>query len=317
MEEISMISHTKLGEESSESANFPGSRPRSTERFKGVVPQQTGHWGAQIYANHQRIWLGTFKSEASAAMAYDSAAMKLRSGDSHRNFPPTILAPLELKFQSGLSTDSMLNMIRDGSYSTKFSEFLASPEGDEKLGLGLGFQLGLGLGFDSSIDGDGEFSSMLLFQKELTPSDVGKLNRLVIPKRYAVKYFPGVPEEEQVQLEFYDRAMRVWKFRYCYWKSSQSYVFTRGWSRFVKAKGLRSNDSVAFYLYESRKAGRRLGRRFIVIDVAEKEGGFGEVVEDEEEEAECFKESLVCSSPSSSVTKVGFRLFGTQINTYV
>ncbi|XP_047970898.1 AP2/ERF and B3 domain-containing transcription factor At1g51120-like [Salvia hispanica] len=309
MEEVSMISHTKLAEESSESANFPVSkRPKSTERFKGVVPQQTGHWGAQIYANHHRIWLGTFKSEASAAMAYDSAAMKLRSGDSRRNFPPTVLAPLELKFQSGLTTDSVLNMIRDGSYSTKFSDFLASQkkQGDEKLGLG--FQLGLG--FDSASDGNGEFSSTLLFQKELTPSDVGKLNRLVIPKRYAVKYFPGVPEEEQVQLEFYDRAMRVWKFRYCYWKSSQSFVFTRGWSRFVKAKGLRSNDSVAFYLYESR----RLGRRFTVIDVAEKDGDFGEVVEEKEEEA---KETLLCSSPSSNGTKVSFRLFGIEISNYV
>lgn len=140
-----MISQTKRGEESSESTNFPGSkRPRSTERFKGVVPQQTGHWGAQIYANHQRIWLGTFKSEAMAAMAYDSAAIKLRSGDSHRNFPPTGLTPLELKFQSGLSTDSVLNMIRDGSYAAKFSDFLASQkkQGDEKLGLGLGLGFG-------------------------------------------------------------------------------------------------------------------------------------------------------------------------------
>ncbi|XP_057774922.1 AP2/ERF and B3 domain-containing transcription factor At1g50680-like [Salvia miltiorrhiza] len=73
------------------------------ERFKGVVPQPNGHWGAQIYANQQRIWLGTFKSETSAAIAYDSAAMKLRHGDSHTNFPPTAL---ELGFQSQLSTEA-------------------------------------------------------------------------------------------------------------------------------------------------------------------------------------------------------------------
>ncbi|WCJ21416.1 AP2/B3 transcription factor family protein [Euphorbia peplus] len=58
-------------------------------KFKGLVPQQNKHWGAQIYANHQRIWLGTFKSEKEAAMAYDTAAMKFRNGDSHRNFPWT------------------------------------------------------------------------------------------------------------------------------------------------------------------------------------------------------------------------------------
>ncbi|KAL1565308.1 AP2/ERF and B3 domain-containing transcription factor-like protein [Salvia divinorum] len=310
-----MISQANRSEESSDSSNFPASKRPRAERFKGVVPQQTGHWGAQIYANHQRIWLGTFKSEESAAMAYDSAAIKLRSGDSHRNFPQTGLTALESKFQSRLSTDAVLNMIRDGSYSTKFTDFLTSQkQEDAELGLGFELELGLRLGLDSSSN-DGGFSSTLLFQKELTPSDVGKLNRLVIPKRYAVKYFPGVPGEEQVQLEFYDKTMRLWKFRYCYWKSSQSFVFTRGWNRFVKAKGLRSNDSIAFHLYESRKG--RAGRRtFIVIDVAEKDGDFGEVEEDEDEEEFC-KESLVSSSPSSSRTKSGFRLFGIQINTYV
>ncbi|PWA88975.1 AP2/B3 transcription factor family protein [Artemisia annua] len=37
----------------------------------------------------------------------------------------------------------------------------------------------------------------LLFEKELTPSDVGKLNRLVKPKKYAVRYFPTVPHNDK------------------------------------------------------------------------------------------------------------------------
>ena len=39
---------------------------------------------------------------------------------------------------------------------------------------------------------------------------------------------------------------KVWRFRYSYWASSQSYVLTRGWSRFVREKGLVAGDTVAF-----------------------------------------------------------------------
>jgi len=46
----------------------------------------------------------------------------------------------------------------------------------------------------------------------------------------------------------------VWRFRYSYWNSSQSYVLTKGWSRFVKEKGLHAGDAVGFY----RSAGKQL-----------------------------------------------------------
>lgn len=308
---MNTVSHAKPKESSNSNCSTSISRTckRSRiERFKGVVPQQNGHWGAQIYANHHRIWLGTFKSEICAAMAYDSAAIKLRNGDSHRNFPLTNISILEPKFQSHFSTDAVLNMIRDGSYSSKFADFLRSQKGEVEIGLNL-----------SSIHGDGEFSCTLLFQKELTPSDVGKLNRLVIPKRYAVKHFPNVPnpdservEQVQVQLEFYDREMSLWIFRYCYWKSSQSFVFTRGWNRFVKEKGLKANDTVSFYMYESRK-GRHFGKSFLVIDVASKDEDHSvnmELGKDDEQDyyhKPCLEEELL------GETK-GFKLFGVQID---
>lgn len=238
-------------------------------RFKGVVPQQNGHWGAQIYANHQRVWLGTYKSETEAAMAYDSAAIKLRSGDNHRNFPWTNLTIQEPNFQSLFSTETVLNMIKDGSYPSKFAEFMkAESHRGEKPALGLEQA-----GFPSN----GKFMCKLLFQKELTPSDVGKLNRLVIPKKYAIKHFPPVSscaEEnddssvvDDMQLAFYDRFMRQWKFRYCYWRSSQSFVFTRGWNRFVKEKELNANDIINFYLCEYAPETTE-GRSFCMIDVA-------------------------------------------------
>lgn len=96
----------------------------SGSRFKGVVGQHNGHWGAQIYTNQQRIWLGTFKSETEAAMAYDSAAIRLRSQDSHRNLPWTNSTVQEPNFQRQFSTEDILRMIKEGSYPTKFDEYL-------------------------------------------------------------------------------------------------------------------------------------------------------------------------------------------------
>ncbi|XP_074317728.1 uncharacterized protein LOC141653778 [Silene latifolia] len=102
-----------------------------------------------------------------------------------------------------------------------------------------------------------------MFDKVVTPSDVGKLNRLVIPKQHAEKYFPldstntnnnpsGNTDNNNnnnkagLLLNFEDRTGKSWRFRYSYWNSSQSYVMTKGWSRFVKEKQLSAGDIVSF-----------------------------------------------------------------------
>ncbi|KAL6642771.1 hypothetical protein ACP70R_020952 [Stipagrostis hirtigluma subsp. patula] len=95
-----------------------------------------------------------------------------------------------------------------------------------------------------------------MFEKVVTPSDVGKLNRLVIPKQHAERYFPALDAAtaaaagsgggKGLVLSFEDRAGKAWRFRYSYWNSSQSYVMTKGWSRFVKEKRLGAGDTVSF-----------------------------------------------------------------------
>ncbi|KAK7846341.1 b3 domain-containing protein [Quercus suber] len=87
-----------------------------------------------------------------------------------------------------------------------------------------------------------------MFEKPLTPSDVGKLNRLVIPKQHAEKYFPlgGDSSDKGLLLSFEDESGKCWRFRYSYWNSSQSYVLTKGWSRYVKEKRLDAGDVVLF-----------------------------------------------------------------------
>ncbi|KAF2595199.1 hypothetical protein F2Q70_00044260 [Brassica cretica] len=68
-----------------------------------------------------------------------------------------------------------------------------------------------------------------MFEKVVTPSDVGKLNRLVIPKQHAERYFPldNSDNNKGLLLNFEDRTGNSWRFRYSYWNSSQSYVMTK------------------------------------------------------------------------------------------
>ncbi|GMI71076.1 ABNORMAL SHOOT 2, NGATHA-Like 1 [Hibiscus trionum] len=92
-----------------------------------------------------------------------------------------------------------------------------------------------------------------MFEKPLTPSDVGKLNRLVIPKQHAEKYFPlgGDSTDKGLHLSFEDELGKCWRFRYSYWNSSQSYVLTKGWSRYVKEKHLHAGDIILFLRHRS------------------------------------------------------------------
>ncbi|TKY50551.1 AP2/ERF and B3 domain-containing transcription factor [Spatholobus suberectus] len=267
--ESSDCSEINFAFEAVKRARHEDNAARSFQKFKGVVPQQNGNWGAQIYANHQRIWLGTFKSEREAATAYDSASIKLRSGESHhRNFPWNDQTVQEPQFQSHYSAETVLSMIRDGTYPSNFATFLGTRQGVAK---------------HVSLKGEEQFCCTQLFQKELTPSDVGKLNRLVIPKKHAVTYFPrvcgsaeGNDESVDVEVVFYDKLMRLWKFRYCYWKSSQSYVFTRGWNRFVKDKKLKAKDIIVFFMCRGQ------GEAFALIDV---------IYNNADERRRCFGES--------------------------
>ncbi|KAJ4866915.1 B3 domain-containing protein [Raphanus sativus] len=79
-----------------------------------------------------------------------------------------------------------------------------------------------------------------------------KANRLVIPKQYAEKYLPlnngggDMTAEKGMLLSFEDESGKSWKFRYSYWNSSQSYVLTKGWSKYVKDKHLDAGDVVFF-----------------------------------------------------------------------
>ncbi|KAF8097304.1 hypothetical protein N665_0291s0013 [Sinapis alba] len=293
-------------------------------KYKGVVQNQNGHWGAQIYVHHKRIWLGTFSSAAEAAMAYDSASIKLRSFDtnSYRNFPWSDLTVQEPVFQKGYTTEAVLNMIKDGSYQREFKEFLKNRS-----------QVVMRSKQNRRDEEPNKkcFSCTQLFQKELTASDVGKLNRLVIPKKYAVKYLPFLSDDqtereegeivEDVEVVFYDREMREWKFRYCYWRSSQSFVFTRGWIGFVKEKCLKEKDVITFYTCDNVQTLEGQSKNFLMVDIHRFSDNDSVVTDDEVKKTiHNSSDDVVMKTDNFFNTKLGeeqnrggFMLFGVRI----
>ncbi|GLJ08171.1 hypothetical protein SUGI_0082800 [Cryptomeria japonica] len=215
-----------------------GSRKVRSSQYKGVLAQPNGRWGAQIYEKHRRIWLGTFNNEEDAARSYDTAALKFRGRRAITNFSTIDDTHPEAIFLGLHSKAEIVDMLRTHTYREELQDYYKM-NATKSNG-------------SSNLDGVEVKSSAYprrhLFEKILTPSDVGKLNRLVIPKLYAQSCLPleEASKDKGVILNCEDDMGKIWRFKYSYWNSSQSYVLTKGWCRYTKGKSLKAGDIVSF-----------------------------------------------------------------------
>jgi bifunctional DNA-binding transcriptional regulator/antitoxin component of YhaV-PrlF toxin-antitoxin module len=90
---------------------------------------------------------------------------------------------------------------------------------------------------------------MLVLRKQLSPSGVSSLGRIVLPKKEAETHLPQLDASEGVLLTMtdYDTAQN-WTFRYRFWSNNKSRMYLLENTRdFVKAHNLQERDILTLY----------------------------------------------------------------------
>lgn len=254
-----------------------------SSRFNGVI-RVVGSckWGARICLRYKQYWLGTYEKEEDAAVAFDRAAIKLLRNEARLNLPPTNYTAQEYAFQSKYSAEEILGMLKDQTYSSKFTSFLAG-ESSTTISNAPWRQI----------------SHQMLFEMELTHNDVHPLKGLHVPKEHE-EYFPALGLKGSAEITFYDKDHCPWTFWYGYWNCTKCYLFTSGWRNFAKTRNAKRGDIVRFYRSEFEQEGQRKVANTIDLEHINAERG------NEGENAE--------PGNTSGEKSTGVMLFGVRLN---
>ncbi|EFJ05287.1 hypothetical protein SELMODRAFT_431656 [Selaginella moellendorffii] len=101
-------------------------------------------------------------------------------------------------------------------------------------------------------------SVKFLLQKELKPSDVGNLGRIVLPKKEAEIHLPYLSLREGIMLAMEDvLTAQTWHFRYRFWPNNKSRMYLlEGTGDYVKSHLLKEGDLIQ--IYRDAKTGKHI-----------------------------------------------------------
>lgn len=218
-----------------------------TSKYRGVVRQHSGKWGAQVCKNNQRIWLGSFCTEVEAAEAYDIAAQSLHGRYAITNFKPFSQSDTgsraALRFLHSHTATEVINMLRNHTYHAEFKRSLHIDLIQQTRQYSAG-----------KMGQEAKATRKFLFHKVVSPGDVGPQNRLLIPRQHALKHFAfslsgsGATGRGGVMIDFEDMETgKIWRFRYAFWRGARNHVLNGGWADFAREKGIEQGNVISFW----------------------------------------------------------------------